>query len=67
MITLDKILTELQPGSLNEIVAGCGCGTNRQTGKNGNRQKSAGKTGSGKSSRSSKSGSFGGHGHVILT
>ncbi|MCW3113806.1 MAG: hypothetical protein JWR18_2202 [Segetibacter sp.] len=39
MITLDKILTELKPGSLNEIVAGCGGGRGK-SGKSGNRHKS---------------------------
>ena len=60
MISLDKILSELKPGSLNEIVAGCGGGggAKGRSGKNAHKQRSGAKrrSGSGGSSRSSKSG-----------
>ena len=49
MITLDKILRELNPESLNEIVAGCGKAKNRS-----NKSVSRNKSGS---SHSNKSGS----------
>lgn len=49
MITLEKLLTELKPESLNEIVAGCG-GHRKSGSPKGGRKKGA------KSSSSSSSG-----------